>query len=616
MESYEASRTVFTKVQTLDPENASKIMGYILLHHGEKDMIHLAYGPENLILSLVSRAKTELGLSSNTSSASLISPISNPIAISRPNPLKIPLSIPRLSPSSPSIWSPNHFSPSPNHLTHNPNSSLNYLDDGHFLNDNPSKNGEFTDPNDDSMVYPTSIWDSNNNNINSNNNGENNPNFLHRRSSSFNESLLSYYGTDESTCGFGFKPCLYYARGFCKNGSSCKFVHGGVHGGDDNYDAFEQCEEEIFRSKLAHQHRLAAAQLMANGVNLPYNKLNFLHSEAQRSAAALMMSEDFHKLNRIRMARNEFAGMDCNPGSRQIYLTFPADSSFKEEDVSNYFNKFGPVQDVRIPYQQKRMFGFVTFVFPETVKIILAKGNPHFVCDSRVLVKPYKEKGKLPDKKQHLHQLERGDFSCSSPSGHDCREPYDFQPGGRVMFSTQEMLLRKKLEEQADFQHALELQERRLMNLQLFDLKNHQHHGSIGSSTPSPNLSSQVSNGISLDLSEESSNGADDDLTAEGVNIGLNDSNEDVPKKEGNSPNRDENDFFESLDHVLPENLFASPTKSSSDIGPVSFSPAEPDNSASLTESLPATSSLTKTPLKSCFFETPRISNGHGALGM
>jgi hypothetical protein len=56
---------------------------------------------------------------------------------------------------------------------------------------------------------------------------------------------------------------------------------------------------------------------------------------------------------------------------------------------------------VRIPYQQKRMFGFVTFVYPETVKLILAKGNPHFICDARVLVKPYKEKGKVPDKYRH-----------------------------------------------------------------------------------------------------------------------------------------------------------------------------------------------------------------------
>ena len=59
---------------------------------------------------------------------------------------------------------------------------------------------------------------------------------------------------------------------------------------------------------------------------------------------------------------------------------------------------YGPVQDVRIPYQQKRMFGFVTFVYAESVKIILNKGNPHFVCNARVLVQPYKEKGKVPDR--------------------------------------------------------------------------------------------------------------------------------------------------------------------------------------------------------------------------
>ena len=48
------------------------------------------------------------------------------------------------------------------------------------------------------------------------------------------------------------------------------------------------------------------------------------------------------------------------------------------------------------------MFGFVTFVYPETVKLILAKGNPHFVCDARVLVKPYKEKGKVQDKYRQI----------------------------------------------------------------------------------------------------------------------------------------------------------------------------------------------------------------------
>jgi hypothetical protein len=54
-----------------------------------------------------------------------------------------------------------------------------------------------------------------------------------------------------------------------------------------------------------------------------------------------MMSEDLHKFGRSRLERNDFSlnsptGM-INPASRQIYLTFPADSTFREEDVSNYF---------------------------------------------------------------------------------------------------------------------------------------------------------------------------------------------------------------------------------------------------------------------------------------
>ncbi|KAH1087339.1 hypothetical protein GYH30_018751 [Glycine max] len=41
--------------------------------------------------------------------------------------------------------------------------------------------------------------------------------------------------------------------------------------------------------------------------------------------------------------------------SRKIYLNLLADSTFREEDVSNYFSIYGPVQDVRIPYHQKRI---------------------------------------------------------------------------------------------------------------------------------------------------------------------------------------------------------------------------------------------------------------------
>jgi hypothetical protein len=51
----------------------------------------------------------------------------------------------------------------------------------------------------------------------------------------------------------------------------------------------------------------------------------------------MLGGDEAHKfMGRPRLDRSDFASM-LNPGSRQIYLTFPADSTFREEDVSNYF---------------------------------------------------------------------------------------------------------------------------------------------------------------------------------------------------------------------------------------------------------------------------------------
>ncbi|PWZ15587.1 Zinc finger CCCH domain-containing protein 53 [Zea mays] len=130
----------------------------------------------------------------------------------------------------------------------------------------------------------------------------------------------------------------------------------------------------------------------------------------------LLGGEDMHRFP-VRSPWMDRGDLIRSPIARQI--------------VSNYFrpsNMFGPVQDVRIPYQQKRMFGFVTFVYAETVKAILSKGNPHFVCDARVLVKPYKEKGKVPSrfrKLQHAHHGGAEFAGCALPTGLlDSRDPY------------------------------------------------------------------------------------------------------------------------------------------------------------------------------------------------
>lgn len=108
--------------------------------------------------------------------------------------------------------------------------------------------------------------------------------------------------------------------------------------------------------------------------------------------------------------------------------------------------------------------------------------------------------------------MERGEFpGCGSPTGLESRDPYDIQLGKRYMhqnkhfsridnrekvftmsccsdilgarmfYNTQDMLWRRKLEEQADLQQAIELQNRRLMGLQLLDVKRNSHNRTLSS---------------------------------------------------------------------------------------------------------------------------------------
>lgn len=118
--------------------------------------------------------------------------------------------------------------------------------------------------------------------------------------------------------------------------------------------------------------------------------------------------------------------------------------------------------DVRIPYQQKRMFGFVTFTYPDTVKVDLAKGNPHYVCGVRVLVKPYREKGKLGDRKNP----DRGEqYTKYAPFNNFDAKDYDHMHlGPRVIDNSD--AIRKHIEEQ---DQAIEFERKRLAELHFVD---------------------------------------------------------------------------------------------------------------------------------------------------
>lgn len=64
MDFSEATRIVYERIQMLEPENVSKIIGYILLQDdAECKMIKLARGPDSSIKSLIEAAKSELRLS-------------------------------------------------------------------------------------------------------------------------------------------------------------------------------------------------------------------------------------------------------------------------------------------------------------------------------------------------------------------------------------------------------------------------------------------------------------------------------------------------------------------------------------------------------------------------
>ncbi|CAA2935721.1 zinc finger CCCH domain-containing 53-like isoform X1 [Olea europaea subsp. europaea] len=698
MDAYEATKTVFQRIQSLYPENASKIMGILLLQdHGEKEMIRLAFGPESLVHSVILKATKDFGLaSSNTSSTPSSpspSPFSNSLSLSSTNSssrllggvnFPSPLSIPIQSSTAVSSWANSSFSdfqtqddlisPGSAPVAYNATTSsamnsaalpfyatgeVDLIDELHlqdqlsFLNDGSPllmpKSPDMFYPQQDLASSPSGNGGGEGMLFTSyggaadNWGGDSFDGLPHRRSCSASDVCL---GPDDLGGGFGWKPCLYFARGYCKNGTSCRFVHG-ENGADDasmvgspsKFEMMEQCQQ-LLRSKSVQQQRLAAASQLMASTNFPYSPgatnrcMNLLlQQQLQAESPRAFLGDDMHKFSRSRLERGDFGMM--NPGSRQIYLTFPADSTFKEEDVSNYFSIYGPVQDVRIPYQQKRMFGFVTFVYPETVKLILAKGNPHYVCDARVLVKPYKEKGKIPDKHRKQPQMERGEYTgYSSPTGLESKDSYDLQLGAGMFYNNPDMLWRRKLEEQADLQQAIELQNRRLMGLQL-DIKRNSHHrtlstgGILSSPTQSPSFFNQnvVLSGDrgSLESKEENSS-----ISAVKNPVNVTDTEKqssslkDETTKDAENPNK-ESDLKGSLEHNLPDSPFASPkaagdsttafSRETGEFDKISVSSLANNNSIS-SSFFPASSSVDVAPFKSCYFQVPRFASGHEAIGM
>ncbi|CAL4904481.1 unnamed protein product [Urochloa decumbens] len=572
MDAWEATKVVFERVRALDPDNASKMMGMLLIQdNSDRELIRLAFGPDHLLHAFVSAARAEL-------SAKPASPPSPPV-----------LSSPWRGCGEYDVGSPS-----------------------------PGGGADHQSPFAGDVFYPGNEYGC-----------------FSPASGGYRRSL----SLSDAEAG-AWRPCVYFARGYCKNGSSCRFLHDMRP--EDDATAAEQ-EMAVMRAKAS---AFPFSPLPPKGVSL-----NFLlhhqqqrrrHEHSQRAAAATVHAgEDMHRFPawspRIMERGGDLIG---SPAARQIYLTFPADSTFTEPDVSNYFSMYGPVQDVRIPYQHKRMFGFITFVYEESVRIILNKGNPHFVCNSRVLVKPYKDKAKVPDRFRKLQHPHHGDFvGCTSPTGLlDSRDPFDLQQpqiGPRMMYgniANHEALLRRKLEAQqqaAELQQAIELEGQQFVRMQLLDLKSRGYRlGSTNSLGQADGTGNFNGNGHAINLEDVTIQ--DNKMNSAGLAMSAPDAegrHEEQQEEDGDAPkqavNHGEEEKMESgpvtttpnvacgfqesgvVEHILPESPFASPTKASTDTSTArqtgSISNTSPHHVAS--SLFPPTSTLELPPYNSCCFQ-------------
>ncbi|KAL0001500.1 hypothetical protein SO802_015281 [Lithocarpus litseifolius] len=507
MDFSESTKVVYNRIQKVEPENVSKIIGYLLLQdHGEREMIRLAFSPDNLIYSLINKAKTELGLSKLVVSTT-------------PNPISISIS-------------PSHVNPAPVSDLSLPFTTYSA---------SPSRPATYWDPQVVADQQPVDLFSDS---VAEDYRLQNQMQFLTMEDQtesarSVGSDFSSNYYYPEPALGvrtsrrspslpeFPVKVCHYFNKGFCKHGNNCRYFHGNpmpesfsqIFSPSSNNElpnddhmfspgSLEKLETELtelLKSRRGVPVSIASLPMMyyekygrilqAEG----YLTESQRHGKAGYSLTKLLarlknsirLIDRPHGQHSVMLAEDvpkylEYTGERSDPGgivagSRQIYLTFPAESTFTEQDVSNYFNKFGPVQDVRIPCQQKRMFGFVTFVYAETVKQILAKGNPHFVCGARVLVKPYREKSRLVDRK-HTDKMQHPLYY----SPHFIDGDSELNSIARVCDNSR--LLRKQLMEEHG--QALEFERRHFSELQLTP-KPFSHHPFFGYSMNELKLSEE-----------------------------------------------------------------------------------------------------------------------------
>ncbi|KAM6559777.1 hypothetical protein CsatA_029016 [Cannabis sativa] len=174
------------------------------------------------------------------------------------------------------------------------------------------------------------------------------------------------------------KTCHYYINGFCKHGSSCRYSHGKVipesfsqaydYANDDHLFSPGTLEEleleiiELLKSRRGIPVSIASLPAMYYEKYGKYLQADGYLTESQRHGKVgysltkllarfknnIRLIERPHGQHALILAEDSTMYMDhqnekIDPGpivsgSRQIYLTFSAERTFTEEDVSIYLS--------------------------------------------------------------------------------------------------------------------------------------------------------------------------------------------------------------------------------------------------------------------------------------
>ncbi|XP_072951914.1 zinc finger CCCH domain-containing protein 18-like isoform X2 [Typha angustifolia] len=433
MDFAELTKVIYSRIQKVEPHNAIKILGCLFLNApSEEQMIQLAFGPDEDINSMINDSKATLSLLSSKlvvfhRSASNYGAQTSSSSYARSHLFSSPRTIGAPAPCLNTQLISDHHSPLHSlDLTGN-QCSGSIIYDGSHAPSNQSQLMSFEE-----QLDPVNTM------------GADFPNNLYYQEDSMGggwmprNNLASMSLNEASSVA-----CHYFRKGYCKHGTNCRYFHS--HFNSEGYSLIDssnlsemKIEDHVSIPGSLEKLELDIMQLLKEQRGIPVSIASlpvmyfekygrslqaegYLTESQNHGKAGFSLTKLLARLkNSIRLIdrphgqhsvilaedaakymeyRNDILDSGATvASSHQIYLTFPAESSFTEEDVSNYFKQYGLVRDVRIPCQDKRMFGFVSFHYPETVKLILTKRNPHYIAGARVLVKPYKEKSRTVDR--------------------------------------------------------------------------------------------------------------------------------------------------------------------------------------------------------------------------